>query len=62
MSVNPDFFTGGKRWLCIQRRTIKAGTAMLYGKVIPGADVFIPLRTLNRHGLIAGPKDFSMIR
>src|SRR5512133_3644966 len=33
---------------------IKIGRAMLDGKVINGADVFLPLKTMNRHGLIAG--------
>lgn len=32
----------------------KAGTAMLDRKPLSGTDVFIPLRTMNRHGLIAG--------
>ncbi len=32
----------------------KIGTAMLDGKALSGTDVFIPLKTLNRHGLIAG--------
>ncbi len=32
----------------------KLGCAMLNGEVVPGADVFLPLKTLNRHGLIAG--------
>jgi Predicted ATPase len=32
----------------------KIGAGMLNGEVIPGADVNIPLRTMNRHGLIAG--------
>lgn len=32
----------------------KLGTAMLNGNVVPGADVFLPLKTINRHGLIAG--------
>jgi DNA helicase HerA-like ATPase len=32
----------------------KIGVAMLDGKVVPGADVFLPLKTMNRHGLIAG--------
>ncbi|GAB3006391.1 DUF853 family protein [Niabella terrae] len=30
------------------------GRAMLDGKVVEGADVFLPFKTLNRHGLIAG--------
>lgn len=33
---------------------VKIGSAMLDGAVITGADVYLPLRTLNRHGLIAG--------
>lgn len=33
---------------------IKIGTAMLDGTVIAGTDVFMPLKTMNRHGLIAG--------
>jgi len=32
----------------------KIGCAMLDGQVVPGANVFIPFKTLNRHGLIAG--------
>lgn len=32
----------------------KIGCAMLNGEVITGADVLLPLKTLNRHGLIAG--------
>ncbi|MFY7898758.1 MAG: helicase HerA-like domain-containing protein [Chitinophagaceae bacterium] len=32
----------------------KIGVAMLNGEIVAGADVFIPLKTLNRHGLIAG--------
>lgn len=33
---------------------VKMGTAMLDAQVVPGADVFLPLKTMNRHGLIAG--------
>ncbi len=33
---------------------IKIGVAMHDGEVVSGADVFLPLRTMNRHGLIAG--------
>lgn len=32
----------------------KLGVAMLDGKVVPGADIYLPLQSLNRHGLIAG--------
>ena len=33
---------------------VKIGCAMFNGQVVPGADVFVPLKMLNRHGLIAG--------
>lgn len=33
---------------------VKIGRAMLDGQVVPGADVYLPLKTMNRHGLIAG--------
>jgi DNA helicase HerA-like ATPase len=32
----------------------KLGCAMLDGEVVSGADVLIPFKTMNRHGLIAG--------
>ena len=32
----------------------KIGAAMLDGAIVPGANVLIPLKTMNRHGLIAG--------
>ncbi len=34
--------------------SFKLGCAMLDGQVVSGADVLIPMKTLNRHGLIAG--------
>lgn len=34
--------------------SFRLGSAMLEGNVVKGADVYIPFRTLNRHGLIAG--------
>ncbi len=33
---------------------VKIGCAMLDGQVVAGADVFLPLKMMNRHGLIAG--------
>ena len=32
----------------------KLGRGMLDGEVVEGADVYLPLKTMNRHGLIAG--------
>lgn len=34
--------------------SFRIGTAVLEGEVLAGADVCIPLKTMNRHGLIAG--------
>ncbi len=34
--------------------SVKIGVAMLDGNVVSGADIFLPLKTMNRHGLIAG--------
>lgn len=47
--------------------SIKIGAGMLDGEVIPEAEIFLPLATLNRHGLVAGAtgggktKSFQMI-
>jgi hypothetical protein len=32
----------------------KIGTAMLNGEILTGTDLLLPLKTMNRHGLIAG--------
>lgn len=32
----------------------RIGTAVFSGEVIRGSDIFLPLKTMNRHGLIAG--------
>ncbi|HEU0109249.1 MAG TPA: helicase HerA-like domain-containing protein [Flavisolibacter sp.] len=34
--------------------SLKLGRAMFDGQVVDGADIFLPLKTMNRHGLIAG--------
>lgn len=34
--------------------SVQIGAAMLDGEVIPEAKIFLPLKTMNRHGLIAG--------
>src|SRR6476469_3191634 len=33
---------------------VKLGCGMLSGEIVNGADVLLPLKTMNRHGLIAG--------
>src|SRR3982751_2361686 len=34
--------------------SFRIGTALLDGEVLTGTDAYIPLKTMNRHGLIAG--------
>ena len=34
--------------------SVQIGAAVLEGEVIPEAKIFLPLKTMNRHGLIAG--------
>ncbi len=33
---------------------VKIGVGMIDGNAVPGADILLPLKTMNRHGLIAG--------
>jgi len=33
---------------------VKIGCGILGGEVVTGSDIFLPLKTMNRHGLIAG--------
>ncbi|MEO8721022.1 MAG: helicase HerA-like domain-containing protein [Ginsengibacter sp.] len=61
------FIQAIKNGYSFKGETIKIGAAMLDGEVIPEAGIFLPLSTLNRHGLIAGAtgggktKTFQMI-
>jgi len=54
MSDQAQFIDAVKAGYQFKGEHAKIGTAMLNGEVVSGADVFIPLKTLNRHGLIAG--------
>ncbi len=40
--------------------TILIGCGMLDGEVVPEAKIYLPLKTLNRHGLIAGALQISL--
>jgi DNA helicase HerA-like ATPase len=51
--TNP-FLDAVKSGYTFKGESFKIGVGMLNGEVVPGADVSIPFRTLNRHGLIAG--------
>ncbi|MEO6818770.1 MAG: helicase HerA-like domain-containing protein [Ginsengibacter sp.] len=66
--ANKDAFLATiKNGYTFKGETIKIGAGMLDGEVIPEAEIFLPLSTMNRHGLIAGAtgggktKSFQMI-
>ncbi|MGN6602180.1 MAG: helicase HerA-like domain-containing protein [Ginsengibacter sp.] len=67
MDKKEEFIQTIKNGYTFKGETIKIGAGMLDGEVIPEAEVFIPLSTMNRHGLIAGAtgggktKSFQMI-
>lgn len=54
MSNTSTFLEAVKNGYSFKGENFKIGRAMLDGQVVDGADVFIPFKTLNRHGLIAG--------
>lgn len=48
-------FTGEiKSGYTFKGECVKIGRAMLNGEVVPDTDIFLPLKTMNRHGLISG--------
>lgn len=54
MADTDKFLAAVKDGYTFKGESFRIGGAVLDGKVVPGADVSIPLRTMNRHGLIAG--------
>lgn len=54
MADSTKFLETIKTGYTFKGECFKIGGAMLDGAVVPGADVLIPLKTMNRHGLIAG--------
>lgn len=54
MANKEQFLEAIKNGYTFKGEAFKIGRAMLDGQVIDGADVFLPLKTMNRHGLIAG--------
>jgi uncharacterized protein len=54
MSNQEQFIQIVKEGYHFKGETIKIGRAVLDSKPIESADVFLPLKTFNRHGLIAG--------
>src|ERR1700709_978297 len=54
MSDQASFLSAVKAGHTFKSESVKIGIGMLDGKAIPGADILLPLKTMNRHGLIAG--------
>ncbi len=54
MSDQSSFLNIVKNGYNFKSESVKIGIGMLDGKPVPGADINLPLRTMNRHGLIAG--------
>jgi uncharacterized protein len=54
MSDQAKFLETVKSGYSFKGESFKIGCAMLDGNVVSGADVLIPFKTMNRHGLIAG--------
>ena len=54
MATQEQFLQAVKDAYSFKGESIKIGRAILDGKPVEGADIFLPLKTFNRHGLIAG--------
>ncbi|WP_018630497.1 helicase HerA-like domain-containing protein [Niabella aurantiaca] len=54
MADTAQFLQAVKDGYTFKGESYKIGRALLNGEVVPDADVNLPFKTLNRHGLIAG--------
>lgn len=54
MPINEKFKEAVNAGYTFKGESVKIGTALLDTEVITGADVYLPLKTMNRHGMIAG--------
>jgi DNA helicase HerA-like ATPase len=54
MSAQQKFSEAIMAGYAFKGENVKIGTAMLDCEVVAGADVYLPLKTMNRHGLISG--------
>lgn len=54
MATEQDFLAAVQAGYTFKGETITIGRGVLNGAVVEGADVKVPLRMMNRHGLIAG--------
>lgn len=54
MADTQKFLDAIKTGYTFKGESFKLGCGVLDGTVVPGADICVPFKTLNRHGLIAG--------
>lgn len=54
MADQSKFLQAVKDGYTFKSESVKIGIGMLDGKPVTGADINLPLKTMNRHGLIAG--------
>ena len=54
MATEQQFAELIKQGYSFKGENVKIGRAFLNGKPVEGADIFLPLKMMNRHGLIAG--------
>lgn len=54
MPTNQAFIASITAGYSFKGEAVQIGAAMLNGEVIPEAKIYLPLKTMNRHGLIAG--------
>jgi uncharacterized protein len=54
MASKEQFLQSVKEGYTFKGEAMKIGRAVSGGDVVEGADVYLPLKTMNRHGLIAG--------
>jgi DNA helicase HerA-like ATPase len=54
MADQQAFLASIKAGYTFKGEAAKIGVAMLDGEIVTGADIVLPLKTMNRHGLIAG--------
>lgn len=54
MPTKEEFIQAINTGYTFKGEAVQIGAAVLNGEVIPEAKIFLPLKTMNRHGLIAG--------
>ncbi len=54
MPNKQDFINAITAGYSFKSEAVQIGAAVLNGEIIPEAKIFLPLKTMNRHGLIAG--------